>query len=101
LIVSAEIFRGRYRQGFDQARPLVPGRAERYDIDLHQQYYRFRAGHRLMVQVQSTWFPMYDRNPQTFVPNIFTAPAESFQRARHCVHRSPDHASYLSFAVLP
>ncbi|HWA40121.1 MAG TPA: CocE/NonD family hydrolase, partial [Gemmatimonadales bacterium] len=100
LMVNGEIYRGRYRQGFDRPRPLAPGRAVRYDIDLHQQYYRFRAGHRLMVQVQSSWFPMYDRNPQTFVPNIFTAPADAFRTARHCVHRSAAAPSHIVLPVL-
>ena len=101
LMVSAEILRGRYRRGFGRARPIEAGRPLPYTVDLHQQLYRFRRGHRLMVQVQSSWFPMYDRNPQTFVPNLFTADSVAYTAQRHCVWQSPGQASYLSFGVLP
>ena len=101
LMVSADILRGRYRQGFDRALPIEAGRPLPYTIDLHQQLYRFRRGHRLMVQVQSSWFPMYDRNPQTFVPNIFLADSADYVTQRHCVWQSRGTASYLTFGVLP
>ena len=69
--------------------------------DLHTQNYCFTKGHRIMVQVQSSWFPLIDRNPQTFVPNIFEAKEEDFVRAFHRVYRSAAHPSSLKVGVLP
>jgi uncharacterized protein len=100
LIVSAEVFRGRYRQGFDRPAALTAGRPLAYTIDLHQQLYRFRRGHRLMVQVQGSWFPMFDRNPQTYVPNIFAALPGDFGAQRQCVWRSAASPTHLTFGVL-
>jgi predicted acyl esterase len=99
-MVSSEILRGRYHRGFDRPEPLVPGRVTPFTVDLHQQAYRFRAGHRIMVQVQSTWFPAYDRNPQTWVPNIFEATAADFRAQTHRVHRAPKAASHVVLPVL-
>jgi putative CocE/NonD family hydrolase len=99
-MVSSEILRGRYHRGFDRPEPLVPGRVTAFTVDLHQQAYRFRTGHRIMVQVQSTWFPAYDRNPQTWVPNIFKARAADFRRQTHRVHRAPGSASHVVLPVL-
>ena len=79
-MVSNEVFRGRYRQGFDQPEPIAPRAVLEYSFSLHTQNYTFLKGHRLMVQVQSTWFPIIDRNPQTFVPNIFKATVGRFPR---------------------
>ena len=98
LMVANDVFRGRYRQSFEKPEPIVPGAVERYRVDLHTQNYRFRRGHRVMVQVQSTWFPLIDRNPQTFVANIFKAQASDFRRATHRIHRS---ARYPTHVVLP
>ncbi len=78
LMVANDVFRGRYRKSFERPEPVPPNEAIAYVIDLHTQNYCFRKGHRLMVQVQSTWFPIIDRNPQTFVPNIFEAKPEDF-----------------------
>ena len=101
LIVSADIFRGRYRENLEEPRPLAPGAVLAYEIPLPQADHTFRAGHRLMVQVQSSWFPLYDRNPQTFVPNIMTAPAESYRVQKHRVHHSAAHATHLELLVDP
>jgi len=98
LMVSSEVFRGRYRESFEEPRPIRPGAVEEYSFSLHTQNYRFLRGHRVMVQVQSTWFPLIDRNPQTFVPSIFEATAEDFRAATHRVHRS---TRYPSHVVLP
>jgi putative CocE/NonD family hydrolase len=100
LMVASEILRGRYRTGFDRPAPIKPGRVEAYSVDLHQQSYRFLRGHRIMVQVQSTWFPVYDRNPQTFVPNIFAARPPDFRAATQRIYRSGAHASYIVLPVL-
>ena len=101
LMVASDIMRGRYRTGFSHPTRITPNAIEAYTVDLHQQSYRFRAGHRIMVQVQSTWFPAYDRNPQTYVPNIFEAKASDYRSATHRVYRSARHASYVSLPVLP
>ena len=69
-------------------------------MDLHQQAYTFKKGHRIMVQVQSTWFPLYDRNPQTFVPNIFKATAADYRAATHRVYRTARYPSNVAVDVL-
>ena len=76
LMVSADIFRGRYREGFETAKAIEPNKPLPYRFALPTANHVFLKGHRLMVQVQSAWFPLYDRNPQTFVPNIFWAKPE-------------------------
>ncbi len=101
LIVSADIFRGRYRENLEEPRPLASGAVLGYEIPLPHADHTFRAGHRLMVQVQSSWFPLYDRNPQTFVPNIMSAPAESYRAQKHRVHHSAAHATHLELLVDP
>jgi hypothetical protein len=101
LIVSADIFRGRYRENLEEPRPLAPGAVLAYEIPLPHADHTFRAGHRLMVQVQSSWFPLYDRNPQTFVPNVMTAPLESYRAQKHRVHHSAAHATHLELLVDP
>jgi hypothetical protein len=98
LIISADIFRGRYRQGFDRALPLEAGKTLRYRFTLTPVSHVLRPGHRLMVQVQSSWFPLYDRNPQTFVPNIFLAPPSAYRAATHTVVHSPAQPSSIAFA---
>jgi len=100
LMVASDILRGRYRNGFDHPTPIRPGAIEAYRIDLHQQSYRFQQGHRIMVQVQSTWFPLYDRNPQTFVRNIFEARPADFRAATERVYRSTAHPSHVTLPVL-
>ena len=99
LMVSNDVFRGRYREGFTKPTPAVPNHVDEYTIDLHTQDYRFRPGHRIMVQVQSTWFPIIDRNPQKFVANIFEATDADFQSARQRIFRSPGQASYLQMPI--
>jgi uncharacterized protein len=99
LMISADIFRGRYRESFEEARPLTPDRPLAYTMALPHVNHTFRPGHRLMVQVQSTWFPLYDRNPQTFVPSIMTAPASAYASQRHRVHHGGANATYLDIYV--
>ena len=101
LMVNADIMRGRYWKSFSQATPIPANTVTPFTVDLHEQLYRFRKGHRLMVQVQSSWFPLYDRNPQTFVPNIFLAKAGDYRAATHRVWRTPTHPSRVSVMVLP
>ncbi|MFN8583130.1 MAG: CocE/NonD family hydrolase [Gemmatimonadaceae bacterium] len=100
LMVASEIMRGRYWKGFERATPIPPNRVVPITVDLHQQSYTFRRGHRLMVQVQSTWFPLYDRNPQTFVPNIFLAKASDYHAQTHRVYRTAAQASHLELTVI-
>jgi putative CocE/NonD family hydrolase len=101
LMVANEVFRGRYRQSFEAPRAIPPDEVVPYAIDLHTQNYCFRKGHRIMVQVQSTLFPLVDRNPQTFVPNIFKAGREDFRAATQRIFRSAKQASHLTLPVVP
>jgi putative CocE/NonD family hydrolase len=100
LMVSNEVFRGRYRHGFETPRSIEPGAVLDYTFSLHTQNHTFLKGHRIMVQVQSTWFPLIDRNPQTFVPNIFKAKEGDFKVATHRVYRSAEHASHVAVPVV-
>ncbi|MBI4503775.1 MAG: CocE/NonD family hydrolase [Gemmatimonadetes bacterium] len=100
LMVANDVLRGRYYQGFEKPAPIVPNKVTTFSVDLHTQSYTFRKGHRVMVQVQSTWFPIIDRNPQTFVPNIFEAKESDFRKAEHRVYRSPANASHIVLPVV-
>jgi uncharacterized protein len=98
FMVSNEVFRGRYRKNPEKPSAIVPNEVAEYKFSLHGQSYRFLKGHRIMVQVQSSWFPVIDRNPQTFVPNIFQAKASDYRAATQRVYRT---AKYPSHIVLP
>jgi putative CocE/NonD family hydrolase len=99
LMVSGDIFRGRYRENLEGAHPIAANRPLVYTWPLPHVNHTFRAGHRLMVQVQSTWFPLYDRNPQSFVPSIMTAPAAAYAVARQRIHHGGENATYLELNV--
>lgn len=99
LMVASEIFRGRYRKSFETPSALAPGEVYEYAIDLHGNDYCFLKGHRIMVQVQSTWFPLYDRNPQTFVGNIFKATESDFLPATQRIYRSTQYPSRIGVSV--
>lgn len=100
LMVSKEVFRARFRDGFTTPKPMTPDSITPLTIDLHTQNYRFPAGHRIMVQVQSSWFPIIDRNPQTFVPNIFKARASDYRKATQSVYRSARYPSNVTISVV-
>jgi hypothetical protein len=100
LMVADEIFRGRYLKGFEKAAPIVAGQVNEYSIGLHSANHCFRKGHRVMVQVQSTWFPLYDRNPQKFVENIFNARPEDYQIATQRVFESARYPSHVTLPIL-
>jgi putative CocE/NonD family hydrolase len=100
MMIRSEVFRGRFRNSFEKPEPFVPGKPSRIKIELLDVMHRFTKGHRLMIQVQSTWFPLVDRNPQKFVPNIYLAKPEDFQKATHRIYRSPDHPTSLRLGVL-
>jgi putative CocE/NonD family hydrolase len=101
LMIADEIFRGRYRKSYEKPEPIVPGEVTPYTIDLHTADHVFKKGHRIMVQVQSSWFPLYDRNPQKFVPNIFEAKESDYQRATQKVYRSAKYPSSVEIEVIP
>lgn len=100
LMVANDVTRGRFRKGFEKPAPIQPNRVEEYTVDLHTQSYRFLKGHRIMMQVQSSWFPLIDRNPQTFVPNIFAAPDSVFKPATQKVYRGAGKATFLEIPVV-
>lgn len=100
LMIADEIFRGRFRQSFEKPMPIVADQVNEYVIDLHSNNHCFRKGHRVMVQVQSTWFPLYDRNPQKFVENIFKAQPSDYQIATQRVYESSRYPSYVSLPVM-
>lgn len=95
LMVANDVFRGRFRQSYGNPQAIEPGKVNEYLINLHSLNHCFRKGHRIMVQVQSTWFPLIDRNPQKFIPNIFEATEKDFQSATHTIHRSASQPSHL------
>jgi len=99
LMVAAEVFRARYRASFERPAPLVPGEVTAYAIGLRDRNHTFKAGHRIMVQVQSTLFPVIDLNPQRYVPSIYQAVESDFRSATQSLYRSPQFASYLSLPV--
>jgi uncharacterized protein len=100
LMVAADIFRGRYRQDLERPTPLVPGEPLPYRLALPTANHVFLPGHRIMVQVQSSWFPLYDRNPQTFVPSIFWATPEDYRPAAHRIYHAPGQASFIELPVV-
>jgi putative CocE/NonD family hydrolase len=100
LMVSGEIFRGRYLHSFEKPEPLQPGQVNEFRWSLHGIDHTFLKGHRMMVEVQSTWFPLYDRNPQTFVPNIMDAPAKAYRPETVTIYGSPQYPSHLEFELL-
>jgi hypothetical protein len=100
LGIGMEIFRGRYVHGFDKPAALTPDKAKRYRFLLPGVNHVIPAGHRLMVQVQSSWFPLYDRNPQTFVPNIFNAQASDYRKATQGVWRDGQRPSHVTIPVV-
>jgi len=100
LMVSADIFRGRYRESLETPKPLAPDTPLEYRFELPTANHVFRPGHRIMVQVQSSWFPLYDRNPQTFVPSIFWAMKADFQKATQRVYHAPGRASAVELPLV-
>jgi putative CocE/NonD family hydrolase len=86
LPIAMEVFRGRFRKSFEKPEPLTPNKMEEFTIDLHDVNHVFKKGHRLMIQVQSTWFPIIDRNPQKYVPNIFEAKEADYIKAEQRVY---------------
>ena len=100
LMVAADIFRGRYREGFAEARAVAPDLPLRYRFALPIAHHVFLPGHRIMVQVQSSWFPLYDRNPQTFVPSIFWAKPADYRKAIQRIFHAPGLASFIELPLV-
>ncbi|HEY3132743.1 MAG TPA: CocE/NonD family hydrolase [Acidobacteriota bacterium] len=99
LMIADEVFRGRFRKSFEEPAPVVSNEINEYVIDLHGNDHRFLKGHKIMVHVQSTWFPIIDRNPQKFVENIFTARESDYQTATQRVFRSSHYPSHVKVPV--
>jgi uncharacterized protein len=100
LMVSADIFRGRYRESLSTASPIAADKPLLYKFSLPTVNHVFLPGHRMMVQIQSSWFPLYDRNPQTFVRNIFFAQPGDFRRATERVYHAPGQASFVELPLV-
>ncbi|MGI8468501.1 MAG: CocE/NonD family hydrolase [Pyrinomonadaceae bacterium] len=99
MMVVGEIFRGRFRKSFERPEAITPNETDEYTIDLHGNDYAFLKGHRIMMQVQSSWYPLYDRNPQKFVPNIFLAKDADFQAATERIFHSAKYPTNVSVLV--
>ena len=100
LPVAMEVFRGRFRKSFSKPEALIPDVPEEFVIDLHDINHTFKKGHRIMIEVQSTWFPVIDRNPQKFVPNIFEAKESDYIKAEQTVYFNSKYSTYIELPVL-
>jgi len=100
LAVSMDVFRGRYRESLETPKAITPDKPLLYQWALPTVNHVFLPGHRIMVQVQSSWFPLYDRNPQTFVPNIFWAKPGDYKKATQRIFHSPEQASFIELPVV-
>ncbi|MFH1942108.1 MAG: CocE/NonD family hydrolase, partial [bacterium] len=99
MLVGADVFRGKYRNSFEKPAPFAPDEVARITYDLRDKYHCFKKGHQIIVQIQSTWFPVIDRNPQKFM-DIYHANESDFQKATHTVYRSPEYSSHLKLNIL-
>ena len=100
LMVSADIFRGRYRESLETPKAITADQPSQYRFSLPTANHVFLPGHRIMVQIQSSWFPLYDRNPQTFVPNIFWAKPGDYRKATQRIYHVADHASFIELPLV-
>ena len=100
LPVAMEVFRGRFQKNFSNPQPLVSGKPAEFIIDLHDINHTFKKGHRLMIQIQSTWFPLIDRNPQKFVPNIFEANESDYIKATQKIYYAAEYPTYIELPVM-
>lgn len=99
-LVRGEVFRGRFRESYENPKPFVPNQVTTISYELHDVFHTFKRGHRIMVQVQSTWFPFVDRNPQKYVPNIYKAKESDFITVTNSVYRSKSYPSHIEVGVL-
>src|SRR5205814_7975249 len=100
LMIAADIFRGRYRESFDAAKPIAANAPLLYRFALPTANHVFLPGHRIMVQIQSSSFPLYDRNPQTFVPSIFWAKPSDYKKATQRIYHAPSQASFIELPLM-
>ncbi len=100
LPVAMEVFRGRFRRSFENPQPLIPNKPEEFVIALHDINHTFLKGHRLMIQIQSSWFPIIDRNPQKYIPNIFEAKESDFIKTTHTIYCNNQYATYIELPVI-
>ena len=100
LMVSADIFRGRYRESLENAKAIESDKPLLYRWTLPTANHVFLPGHRIMVQIQSSWFPLYDRNPQTFVPNIFWAKPGDYRKATQRIYHAAGQASFVELPLV-
>jgi predicted acyl esterase len=96
-----DIFRGRYRESFSAPKAIEAGKPLAYKFALPTANHVFLPGHKIMVQIQSSWFPLYDRNPQTFVPNIFFANPADYVKSVQRIYHAPGAASFISLPIVP
>ena len=101
ILVRGEPFRGRFRESYEAPKPFVPGEPTKVKFAVNDVFHTWKRGHRIVIQVQSSWFPFIDRNPQKFVPNIFEAKPIDFTKATHRVYRSQGMPSALEVTILP
>jgi putative CocE/NonD family hydrolase len=101
MMIRSEVIRGRFRNSFEKPSAFEPGIPAKVRVELLDVLHRFKKGHRIMIQIQSTWFPLIDRNPQKFVPNIYFAEPGDFQKATHRILRTPAHPTNIKMGVLP
>ena len=101
MMVRSEVIRGRFRNSYEHPEPFVSNEPTNVTLELLDVLHTFKVGHRIMVQIQSTWFPLVDRNPQKYVDNIFLADEEDFIKTTNRVYRSPQHPTRLRVGVLP
>jgi uncharacterized protein len=99
-MIAADIFRGRYRESLENPKPIASNKPLLYRFALPNANHVFLPGHRIMVQIQSSWFPLYDRNPQTFVPNIFWAKPEDYRQATQRVYHAPGEESFVELPLM-
>ncbi|HEX3101472.1 MAG TPA: CocE/NonD family hydrolase, partial [Pyrinomonadaceae bacterium] len=100
LAVGMDIFRGRYREGFETPKPIEANKPLLYKFALPPANHVFLPGHKIMVQIQSSWFPLYDRNPQTFVPNIFWAKPTDYKKATQRIYHAAGQASFIEMPIV-
>jgi uncharacterized protein len=99
-MIRSEIIRGRYRKSYEKPLPFQPGKLEEVNLQLQDVLHCFKKGHKIMVQIQSTWFPLADLNPQKYVINIYEAKTEDFIKATHRVYHQPKYESFIEVNVL-
>ena len=101
VVAPHQVMDSKFRDGFDKPQAMVPNQPTAINFEMPDVYHTFRRGHRVMVQVQSSWFPLVDRNPQKFVPSIYKATAEDFVSATQRIYCSPELASHIVLPVMP